>query len=135
MPFNNSDESLRRVQLSRLKLLGAVSISCFDLLFEVSLISTAFTHSITQGKKFFGGRNWSQLIVFGTQACDTSQPLVLGLHVLELVHSPFRVAFPHLPQGLVLVSALLHILLVDLVHRRLSLDKITKDRRSSNWQF
>ena len=122
VPFNNSDESLRRVQLSRLKLLGAVSISCFDLLFEVSLISTAFTHSITQGKKFFGGRNWSQLIVFGTQACDAS-PLVLGLHVLELVHSPFRVAFPHLPQGLVLVSALLHILLVDLVHRRLSLEK------------
>ena len=55
VPFNNSDESLRRVQLSRLKLLGAVSISCFDLLFEVSLISTAFTHSITQGKKFLWG--------------------------------------------------------------------------------
>ena len=68
-------------------------------------------------------------MVFGTQACDAS-PLVLGLHVLELVHSPFRVAFPHLPQGLVLVSALLHILLVDLVHRRLSLNR-TKSHPNS----
>ena len=120
MPFNNSDESLRRVQLSRLKLLGAVSISCFDLLFEVSLISTAFTHSITQGKKSFGVRNWSQLIVFGTQACDAS-PLVLGLHVLELVHSPLGVSFPDLPKSLVFVAALLHVFSVDLVHCRLIL--------------
>ena len=49
--------------------------------------------------------------------------VVLGLHVLELVHPPLRVALPHLPQGLVLVPALLHVLLVDLVHRRLRLVK------------
>ena len=44
-----------------------------------------------------------------------------ALHVLELVDPPLGVSLPHLPQGLVLVPALLHILLVDLVHRRLGL--------------
>ena len=53
----------------------------------------------------------------------TDMVVVLSLHVLELIHPPLCVALPHLPQGLVLVPALLHILLVDLVHRRLSLEK------------
>ena len=38
------------------------------------------------------------------------------LHVFKLVHPPLGVAFPHFPQRLVLVPALLHILTVDLVH-------------------
>ena len=50
----------------------------------------------------------------------------LSLHVLELVHPPLCVALPHLPQGLVLVPALLHVLLVDLIHRRLRLLKTKK---------
>ena len=54
---------------------------------------------------------------------------VTKLHVFKHINPPLSVAFPHLPQGLVLVSALLHILLVDLVHRRLSLEK-TKDRKN-----
>ena len=70
---------------------------------------------------------------------DGTQDMVvfLSLHVLELVHPSLRVALPHLPQGLVLVPALLHILLVDLVHRRLRLVttkskvKITKVYASS----
>ena len=63
--------------------------------------------------------------------------VVLSLHVLELVHPPLCVALPHLPQGLVLVPALLHVLLVDLVHSRLRLVttkskvKITKVYASS----
>ena len=48
------------------------------------------------------------------------------LHVFEVVDPSLRVALPHLPQGLVLVPALLHVLLVDLVHRRLSLEKKQK---------
>ena len=43
------------------------------------------------------------------------------LHVLELIHSSLGVALPHLSQRLVLVSALLHVLSVDLVHGGLSL--------------
>ena len=43
----------------------------------------------------------------------------LLLHVLELVDPPLGVALPDLPEGLVLVPTLLHVLLVDPVHRRL----------------
>ena len=42
-----------------------------------------------------------------------SQP---GLHVFELIHPPLRVSFPHFPQSLVFVSALLDIFPMDLVH-------------------
>ena len=43
----------------------------------------------------------------------------LSLHVLELVHPSLRVALPHLPQGLVLIPALLDVLLVYPIHGRL----------------
>lgn len=43
------------------------------------------------------------------------------LQVLELVYSSLGVALADLPQGLVLVSSLPHVLLVDLVHGRLLL--------------
>ena len=42
------------------------------------------------------------------------------LHVLELIDPSLGVAFPDLPQGLVLVSSLPDVLLVDAVHRRLA---------------
>lgn len=41
---------------------------------------------------------------------------VRSSHVLELIHSPLGVALADLSQGLVLVAALLHVLLVELVH-------------------
>ena len=61
-----------------------------------------------------------------TQICTElitpiSLPPQVTLHVLELVHPPLGVPFPHLPEGLVLVPPLLDILLMDLVHGGLSL--------------
>ena len=88
----------------------------------------AFTLSRSQGKKFLGVVGHSKKFD-GTHTVP-DMVVVLSLHVLELVHPPLCVALPHLPQGLVLVPALLHILLVDLVHRRLSL-KRTKSRPNS----
>ena len=61
---------------------------------------------------------------WGLQQLKTGpDKMVLSLHVLGMINSPLCVALPHLPQGLVLVPPLLHVLLVDLVHRRLSLAK------------
>lgn len=58
-----------------------------------------------------------------TCVCMCVEMLVLmaSLQVLELVYSSLGVALADLPQGLVLVSSLPHILLVDLVHGRLLL--------------
>ena len=88
----------------------------------------AFTLSRSQGKKFLGVVGHSKK--FGGTHTVPDMVVVLSLHVLELVHPPLCVALPHLPQGLVLVPALLHILLVDLVHRRLRLVK-TKSHSNS----
>ena len=42
------------------------------------------------------------------------------LHIFKLIHAPLCVAFPDLPQGLVLVTTLPDIFLVDPTHCRLS---------------
>jgi len=75
-----------------------------------------FKLSRSQGKKF-----WDLLLVTVKKFDGTDMDFVLSLHVLKLIHPPLCVALPHLSQGLVLVPALLHILLVDFVHRRLRL--------------
>ena len=67
--------------------------------------------------------------VSATQICTElitlishAHPHQVTLHVLELVHPPLGVALSNLPEGLVLVPPLLHVLLVDLVHSCLGLE-------------
>ena len=89
-----------------------------------SLVCSIHTQSLS-GKEV----NWGMLLMivtvkgfWGLQQLKTDpDKMVLSLHVLGMINSPLCVALPHLPQGLVLVPPLLHILLVNFVHRGLSL--------------
>ena len=56
----------------------------------------------------------------GHDSSSSSSPAPPLLHIFKLVNPSLGVALPDLPQGLVLVPALLHVLLVDPVHRRLA---------------